>query len=73
MIEVRMRSFNKDKYETTVVLVDADKATILAQDVKGSTLEMDTLVLTKNNVEVAWFASWDHAVRVNNLMEYVDD
>lgn len=69
MIEVRIRSFNKDHYETTLVRVHADDAKVIEHVGQGATLDNDALVLLKEGKEVAWFAAWDHAIIVDNIVE----
>lgn len=68
MIKVSHGGFTDTGYSTTVVLVDANSADLL-----GSEDADPVLVLTKDGVEVAWFRSWDHAVKADNLMEYTDE
>jgi len=55
-----------------VVRVDADKAVIRTRDEKANTLENDTLVLLREGVEVAWFASWDYAT-IDSALESVNE
>lgn len=71
MIEVKTSYYAKDQDNFTDILVDADDVTLVGDgDAESSTT---FLVLTKGGAEVAWFKTWDHAVKVDSLMEYIDE
>ena len=71
MIEVILNKYTVESQDRAVVLVDADDAILVATDDEKSADSL--LILNKGADEVAWFKDWIYAVKVDNLMEYVDE
>ena len=67
MIEVFLGKYQDNR----TVLVDADKATVYEGEYEGTNLSL--LTLSKDGEQVAWFEGWKYAVKVDNLMEYIDE